>query len=219
MAHVVLRWPTTSPCTFPISPSVACTCSPRRTSTSPKGSDRVGDQAAHLAAGPIAPAGPGPDREGVVSAIATFLGPMDFSPMSSGRRCGPVEDLVLAGEGGIEAGAMHPCRARPGGLLCAGASDGVAGGVIVPARERGAAHCPRRCGSVSAMPWGTTLPCSMSSDSLALAVRAPSSGTPEPAAREMTSPPRPRSTNAQPTAIRAPATGPPRTPSSSSSHR
>jgi hypothetical protein len=36
----------------------------------------------------------------------------------------------------------------------------------------------------------------------------PSSSTPEPAAREMTSPPRPRSTYAKPTAMSMPATGP-----------
>ncbi len=42
----------------------------------------------------------------------------------------------------------------------------------------------------------------------ALALSAPSSSTPEPAAREMASPPRPRSTIAKPTAISAPVIGP-----------
>ena len=50
-------------------------------------------------------------------------------------------------------------------------------------------HWLLRCVSVPALPWGTTLPCSISWDSSALAARAPRSSTPEPAAREMTSPP------------------------------
>src|SRR5271167_3241549 len=66
-------------------------------------------------------------------------------------------------------------------------------------RDRGAGHCPLGYASVPAMPGGTTLPCSMSCESLALAAWAPWSSTPEPAAREMTSPPRPRSTYAKPT--------------------
>jgi len=92
----------------------------------------------------------------------------------------------------------------PRGPQCSSSPGGYIG--IRP----GAGHWPRCCVSVPVMPGGTALPCSMSWDSLALAVRAPSSSTPEPAAREMASPPRPRSTKAKPTAISAPVSGPTR---------
>jgi len=83
-------------------------------------------------------------------------------------------------------------------------------GHLPAAGGHGGGYCLLRSVSVPAMPGGTTLPCSMSCDSCALAARAPWSSTPEPAAREMTSPPRPRSTYAKPTAISMPASGPTR---------
>ena len=94
-------------------------------------------------------------------------------------------------EASLLAVTVHPLRCQ---AACAR--------LIVPAGERGAGHGPPRCVSVPVMPGGTALPWSISCASSALAARAPSSSTPEPAAREMTSPPRPRSTYAKPTAIR-----------------
>src|ERR1700722_8338708 len=59
-----------------------------------------------------------------------------------------------------------------------------------------------------AIPGGTMRPWAISCDSFALAASAPWSSTPEPAAREMESPPRPRRARAQATAMSAPAIGP-----------
>src|SRR5690348_8732394 len=53
---------------------------------------------------------------------------------------------VPSGAGGVSEGSARCTRAgETGVLLCDGVSDGLLGGVIVPARERGAGHCPLCC--------------------------------------------------------------------------
>jgi hypothetical protein len=61
---------------------------------------------------------------------------------------------------------------------------------------------------VGPSPGGATFPSSMSRASLAFSARSPAVSTPDPAAREIGSPPRPRRMIAHPTAIAAPISGP-----------